>query len=83
MGMESLLDLDDDTICITVMSVEPSLTQWTEHMHRIAFLGRCSLPLIASQMLRHMALVRTEVSDELIASIIRVTRIGELGRTLA
>jgi hypothetical protein len=34
-------------------------------------------------MLRHVALVRTDVSDELSASIIRVTRIGELGTTLA
>jgi hypothetical protein len=30
-----------------------------------------------------VVLVRTEVSDELIASIIRVTRIDELGTTLA
>jgi hypothetical protein len=30
-------------------------------------------------MLRHTALVRTDVSEELSASIIRVTRIGELG----
>jgi hypothetical protein len=34
-------------------------------------------------MLRHVALVRTDVSEELSASIIRVTRIGELGTTLA
>jgi hypothetical protein len=34
-------------------------------------------------MLRRMALVRTDVSEELSASIIRVTRIGELGTTLA
>jgi hypothetical protein len=33
-------------------------------------------------MLRRVALVRTEVSEERIASIIMVTRIGELG-TLA
>jgi hypothetical protein len=33
-------------------------------------------------MLRHVALARTDVSEELSASIIRVTRIGELG-TLA
>jgi hypothetical protein len=33
-------------------------------------------------MLRHVALVRTDVSEERIASNIRVTRIGELG-TLA
>jgi hypothetical protein len=30
-----------------------------------------------------MALVRTDVSEELSASIIRGTRFGELGRTLA
>jgi hypothetical protein len=33
-------------------------------------------------MLRRMALVKTDVSEELSASIIRVTRIGELGTTL-
>jgi hypothetical protein len=34
-------------------------------------------------MLCHVALVRTDVSEELSASIIKVTRIGELGTTLA
>jgi hypothetical protein len=34
-------------------------------------------------MLRRVALVKTDVSDELIVSIIRVTRIGKLGTTLA
>jgi hypothetical protein len=34
-------------------------------------------------MLRRVALVRTDVSEELSASFIRVTRIGELGTTLA
>jgi hypothetical protein len=33
-------------------------------------------------MLRHVALVRTEVSEERITFIIRLTRIGELGTTL-
>jgi hypothetical protein len=33
-------------------------------------------------MLRHVSLVRTDVSEELLASFIRVT-IGELGTTLA
>jgi hypothetical protein len=32
-------------------------------------------------MLRRVALVRTDVSEELSASFIRVTRIGELGTT--
>jgi hypothetical protein len=34
-------------------------------------------------MLRRVALVRTDVSEELSASFFRVTRIGELGTTLA
>jgi hypothetical protein len=38
--------------------------------------------MASSGMLRRVALVRTDVSEELSASFIRVTRIGELG-TLA
>jgi DNA-binding TFAR19-related protein (PDSD5 family) len=34
-------------------------------------------------MLHRVALVRTDVSEELSASIIRVTRIGEIRTTLA
>jgi hypothetical protein len=34
-------------------------------------------------MLRRVAFVRTDVSEELSASFIRVTKIGELGTTLA
>jgi hypothetical protein len=37
----------------------------------------------SSGMLLHVALVRTDVSKECRASIIRVTRIGELGTMLA
>jgi hypothetical protein len=33
-------------------------------------------------MLRHVAVVRTDVAEELSASFIRVKRIGELGTTL-
>jgi hypothetical protein len=39
--------------------------------------------MATSGMLRRMALVRTDVSEELSASFIRVTRIDELGKTLA
>jgi hypothetical protein len=39
--------------------------------------------MASAGMLRRVDLVRTDVSEELGASIIRVTRIGELGRTLA
>jgi hypothetical protein len=36
----------------------------------------------SSGMIRRVALVRTDVSEGRIASIIRVTRIGDLGITL-
>jgi hypothetical protein len=38
--------------------------------------------MLASRMLRRVALVRTDVSEERIASINRVTRIDELGSVL-
>jgi hypothetical protein len=39
--------------------------------------------MLSSGMLRRVALVRTDVLEELSASIIRATRIGELGTKLA
>jgi hypothetical protein len=39
--------------------------------------------MASSGMLRRVALVRTDVSEELSISFSRVTRIGELGTTLA
>jgi hypothetical protein len=39
--------------------------------------------MASSGMIRRVALVRTDVLEELSAAIIRVTRIGELGTTLA
>jgi hypothetical protein len=39
--------------------------------------------MMSSGMLYRVVLVRTDVSDEPSASFIRVTRIGELGKTLA
>jgi hypothetical protein len=35
--------------------------------------------MLSSGVLHHVAIVRTDISEECIASIIRVTRIGELG----
>jgi hypothetical protein len=37
----------------------------------------------SSRMLRRVALVRTDVKEESIVSIIRAKRISELGKTLA
>jgi hypothetical protein len=39
--------------------------------------------MASSGMLRRVALVRTDISEELSAFFIRVTRIGEIGTTLA
>jgi hypothetical protein len=39
--------------------------------------------MVSSGMLRRLALVRTDVSEELSASFIRVTKIAELGTTQA
>jgi hypothetical protein len=39
--------------------------------------------MVSSGMLRRVALVRIDVSEELSVSFIRITRIGELGTTLA
>jgi hypothetical protein len=39
--------------------------------------------MASSGMLRRVALVRTDASEELSANFIRVTRVGELGKTLA
>jgi hypothetical protein len=39
--------------------------------------------MASSGMLRRVALVCTDVSEELSASIIRMTRIGHLGKTIA
>jgi hypothetical protein len=39
--------------------------------------------MVSSGILRHVALVRTDVSEELSASFIRMRRLGELGTTLA
>jgi hypothetical protein len=39
--------------------------------------------MVSSEMSRCVGLVKTDVYEELSASIIRVTKIGELGTTLA
>jgi hypothetical protein len=39
--------------------------------------------MVFSGMLRRVSIVRTDVSEKLSASFIKVTKIGELGTTLA
>jgi hypothetical protein len=39
--------------------------------------------MASSEMLRSVPIVRTDVAEELSTSIMRVTGIGELGKTLA
>jgi hypothetical protein len=62
--------------------------QWSELNRTVLvhvwFIGlRLVCWMVSSGTLHHVVLVRTDVSDELSASFIRVTRIGELGTTLA
>jgi hypothetical protein len=59
-------------------------------LRRLYFKGNTPLHLhgllrgmVASVMLRSVALVRTDVLEDLSASFIRVTRIGELGTTIS
>jgi NAD(P)-dependent dehydrogenase (short-subunit alcohol dehydrogenase family) len=49
----------------------------------IIYIHNNSWRMATSEMLRHAALVRSEISEELTASIIRVTIISELGTVLA
>jgi hypothetical protein len=53
--------------------------QYVTTMATLSLTGR----MASSGTLRRVAVVRADVSEELSASIIRVTRIGELGTTLA
>jgi hypothetical protein len=61
--------------------------QWFQNGTNSSNYGLCKIKennwrMVSSGMLRHVSLVRTDVSEELSASFIRVTRIGELGITL-
>jgi hypothetical protein len=53
------------------------------HMWDLWFSRRWLWRMVSSGLLLLVALVRTEVSETLSASIIRVTRIGEIGTPLA
>jgi hypothetical protein len=78
-------------IC-SVMSTKRSrnnshFVAFSEEHSRSSVTANCKLGphwrMVSFGMLRRVALVRTDVSEELSASFIRLTRIGELGTTLA
>jgi hypothetical protein len=50
---------------------------------RVEVFTAVTMSSASSRMLRHVALIKTDVSEERSSFIIRVTRIGELGTTLA
>jgi hypothetical protein len=85
-------------LCITLWTVEYGATtfyanmKWHDKKDEVILCAQslklykshknvCRMP--SSGMLRHVALVRTDVSEELGTSTIRMTKIGELGATLA
>jgi demethoxyubiquinone hydroxylase (CLK1/Coq7/Cat5 family) len=62
--------------------LEETVTKLKLEYVRFEVFTAVTMKKLSSAMLRHVALVRTDVSEEHSASIIRVTRIGELGTTL-
>jgi hypothetical protein len=64
-------------------SQETHYVSATKSMQDLRFSRQWLWRMLSSGTLRHVALVRTDVSEERSASFIRVTRIGELGTTLA
>jgi hypothetical protein len=72
----------------TLLPLQPRERVWDSRTIVVAYCWPSSSILILRRMasfgmLHRVALVRTDVSDKLSASFIRVTRIGELGTTLA
>jgi hypothetical protein len=71
---KGLDDMDAPHRRIFIHLVGSFIPLWSQRIHqKWRLLG----------MLRRVALLRTDISEELSTSIIRVTRIGELGTTLA
>jgi hypothetical protein len=55
----------------------------SKHKGCIKSNGNTSTKMASSGILRHVAIIKTDVSEELNASFIRVTTVGELGTTVA
>jgi hypothetical protein len=66
-------------LLLEVKALRRPTTLYQNFQKRIIF----TFKMPSSRMLRHVALVRTDISEELGASTISVTKIGELGTTLA
>jgi hypothetical protein len=60
-----------------------SVTLASYQTNNLRFSRRWLWRMSSSGMLRRVALVRTDISEELSSSFIKVTRVGELGTTLA
>jgi hypothetical protein len=76
------------TVCSPAITTEHSAKRGFIHSNVWLYLNSnlqqlSLLTMVPSGMLRRVALVRTDVSEELGPSFIRVTRIRELGTTLA
>jgi hypothetical protein len=66
------------SVCILRSKQTKNKSPWYD----LRFSRRWLWRMASSRMLRRVALVRTDVSEELSASFIRLTRNGELGTTL-
>jgi hypothetical protein len=75
------LSVFDNSVKVTLMQAHNhTLSHYIAHSFNQSLKHSCISRLPSTGMLRSVTLVRTGASEEVIASIIRVTRIGKLGK---